>query len=112
MRFTETITRLRGDVGAEEYGNTQIDWSDPDEATYPGEIQPESNAQSSVEVLTAGQRTTTRWRGFTVAGADIKATDRLVHLGVTYEVDGEVERHRTGGREHHVEFKLLKVTES
>lgn len=107
MRFADTITRLRGTAGEPEYGNTQIDWSDPAEATYAGEVQP----ATTNEVLTAGQRTTTRWRGFTVAGADIKAADRIVHLGVTYDVDGDVERHRAGGREHHVEFQLIKVNE-
>jgi hypothetical protein len=42
--------------------------------------------------------------------ADILPTDRIEVYGMTLEVDGEIGRYRTGGRVHHVEVRLKKVT--
>jgi hypothetical protein len=42
--------------------------------------------------------------------ADILPTDRVEAYGMTLEVDGEVARFRLGGRVHHVEVRLKRVT--
>lgn len=102
-------TRLRGVVVAGEYGNdASIDWTEGtlSKVDYPCEFQPDQTS----ELVVSGQRTVTRWRVFLPAGADVTAKDRWRFLGVDYEIDGDVERHRFHGAEHHLEFKALKVS--
>ena len=109
MRFPDTGTRLRGVTGAGEYGNpAAIDWTEGtlSKVDYPCNFQPDQTTEN----VQAQQRTETRWRVFLPAAADITAKDRFRFLGVDYEVDGDIERHRIRGAEHHVEFRALKVT--
>jgi hypothetical protein len=72
----------------------------------PCEFQP----NSSSEAVDNQDRTVTSWRVFLPAGADVTAVDRWRFLGVVYEVDGEVERHRRGGRDHHTECVVRRVS--
>lgn len=107
--FRDSGTRLRGVEGAGEYGNpAAIDWTEGtlNKVDYACEFQP----VQTTEDVQSQQRTETRWRVFLPAGADITAKDRFRFLGVDYEVDGDIERWRVRGTEHHVEFRALKVT--
>lgn len=109
MRFRDTGTRLRGVTIPGEYGNpSAIDWAEGtlDKLDLPCEMQPESSDEDVVQQ----QRTTSHWRLFLYAGADLTAKDRWRFNSVDYEVDGEVEHHRARGREHHIEARLLKVS--
>lgn len=111
MHFHDTVTRLRapnstGPDGAEIPG----DWDNtPDEALdktdYPCEFQP----LSSTENVVAQQRVESTHRAFLPAGADVLATDRLRFNGVDYQVDGDPERWRIRGREHHIEVLCFRV---
>lgn len=107
MRFRDSGTRLRGVVVAGTQGRpSRLDWATPTELDLPCEFQPNSTSED----VQNQDRTVTSWRVFLPAAADITAADRWWFLGVVYEVDGEVERHRRGGREHHVELVVRRVS--
>lgn len=109
MRFRDTGTRLRGVTVPGVYGNpASIEWTEAtlDKLDLPCEMQPESSTEDVVQQ----ERTETGWRLFLPAGADMTAKDRWRFSGVDYEVDGEVEPWRRGGREHHREARLLRVS--
>ena len=109
MRFRDTGTRLRGVTGAGEYGNTAaIDWTEGtlSKLDLACEMQPESSDENVVQQ----DRTTTRWRLFLPAGADMTAKDRWRFYGIDYEVDGEVQPWRIRGTEHHIEARLIRVS--
>lgn len=109
MQFHDRGTRLRGVPVAGDYGSEDtIDWTEGtlNKLELPCEFQPEASSED----VQAQQRTVTRWRVFLPAGADITAKDRWRFLGVDYEVDGDVERHRFKGAEHHVELRVMKVS--
>lgn len=107
MRFHDSGTRLRGVVVAGTQGRPdRLDFTSPGELDLPCEFQPNSTSEN----VDNQDRTVTSWRVFLPAGADITAVDRWRFLGVVYEVDGEVERHRRGGREHHVELVVSRVS--
>jgi hypothetical protein len=109
MRFRDTGTRLRGVPVAGDYGNPDsIDWTEAtlDKLDLPCEFQPESSDEQVVQQ----EQTTTRWRLFLNAGADMTAKDRWRFAGVDYEVDGEVQPWRVRGTEHHREARLLRVS--
>jgi hypothetical protein len=84
---TETVTRLRGSLVENRYGDDEWDWSDPAELDITGcAVAPrdstEDHDQGRQAVLV----------GFTVyapAGTEILPTDRLEVRGDTWEVDGE-----------------------
>jgi hypothetical protein len=106
MRFHDSGTRLRGVVVAGTQGRPdRLDWTSPTELDMACEFQPNSTSEN----VDNQDRTVTSWRLFLYAGADITAADRWRFLGVVYEVDGEVERHRRGGREHHVELVVSRA---
>lgn len=109
MRFRDTGTRLRGVTVPGDYGNpSSIDWTEGtlNKLDLACEFQPLSSSEDVVQQ----EQTVTRWRLFLPSGADITAKDRWRFYGVDYEVDGEVERHRFQGREHHVECVVMKVS--
>lgn len=109
MRFRDTGTRLRGVTTAGEYGNpSSIDWTEGtlNKLDLACEFQPDSSSEDVVQQ----QRTETRWRLYLPAGADMTVKDRWRFAGVDYEVDGDVERFRIRGSEHHVEARLLRVS--
>jgi hypothetical protein len=109
MRFRDTGTRLRGVTGAGEYGNpAAIDWTEGtlNKLDLACEMQPESGDEDVVQQ----DRTSTRWRLFLPAGADMTAKDRWRFNAVDYEVDGEVQPWRIRGAEHHREARLIRVS--
>jgi hypothetical protein len=108
MILHDRVTRLRGTpTSGGVYGGQDTDWSNPGTAVYPAEVQP----ISQTEDVAGQQRTQTRWRVFLPPSADVLATDRIVWDGVTYEVEGEVERWKRRGVLHHLEAVLVKVTQ-
>jgi hypothetical protein len=110
MRLRDVGTRLRGTLVPGTQGRpSRLDWAAPGEREYPCEFQPNSTRAGSTEDLAAQDRTVTSWRVILPAGADITTADRWRFLGVVYEVDGEVERHRRGHREHHVECVVRRI---
>lgn len=107
MRFRDAVTVVRAGVTPSPDGGDDIpNWGTATTVDYPGELQP----LSSTEDVVAQQRTDSTHRAFLPAEADVKATDRLRHLGVDYEVDGAPEVWRGRGRKHHIEVLCLRVT--
>lgn len=111
MRFRDTLTRLRApDTTGPDGATIPGDWSSVnegqlDKVDYPCEFQP----LGSTEDLVAQQRTESTHRAFLPAGADVLATDRLRFHGVDYQVDGEPERWRNRGRDHHTEALCFRI---
>jgi head-tail adaptor len=103
----DTVERLRPAPVGDGYGNNRPDWTSPATVTLPAEVQP----MSGDEDLADQNRTTTRWRLFLNAGADIVATDRIRWDGRLFEVDGDVERWKRRGVEHHIEAVLTRVVQ-
>jgi len=109
VRLRDTGTRLRGVTVAGEYGNpASIDWTEGtlNKLDLACEMQP----LSGDEDVAQQQRTTTRWRLFLPADADMTAKDRWRFYGVDYEVDGDIEPWRARGKEHHREARLIRVS--
>lgn len=107
MRFRDTVTVVRAGTTTPPDGGDPIpNWATATTVDYPGEFQP----LSSTENVVAQQRTDSTHRAFLPAGADVKTTDRLRHLGLEYEVDGQPERWRIRGRDHHLEVFCFRVT--
>jgi head-tail adaptor len=110
MRFHDTVTVVRAPEVAGPDGAVSNDWTTPESewtlTDYPGELQP----ISSTEDIVGQERTESTHKAFLPADADITATDRIRFLGTDYWVDGQPERHRRGGRNHHVEAFCFRVT--
>ena len=84
----QTVIRLRGVLGEDEYGNQIIDWTSPDQEVIPGcSVQPDPAA----EYTDTREEVLTRWRFWGPATADILHTDRILAAGVMYIVDGSVQ---------------------
>lgn len=106
MRFRDVVTVVRAGVTASPDGGDPIpDWTAATTTDYAGELQP----LSSTEDIVAQQRTDSTHRAFLTAGADVKATDRLRHLGRDYEVDGVPEVWRARGQVHHVAVLCFRI---
>lgn len=43
-----------------------------------------------------------------LAAGGITSADKVEHAGITWDVDGDVEIHRVGGRVHHLELTLVR----
>lgn len=82
----ETVTILRGQATIDRYGNTTVDWTTPTRTDIDG---------VAVAPRTSGEEHAGRTAvivGLTLylpAGADMRATDRVVARGSTYEVVGD-----------------------
>lgn len=107
----QTVDVLRAPLVVDPYGNPSIerDWASATTTTYAGvSVQPDTSTEA------VGDRpvVVTGWRLATPRGSDIDllATDRVTYDGMTLEVDGEVARYFLGGRVHHVEARLKRVT--
>ncbi|GAA3781172.1 phage head completion protein [Micromonospora maritima] len=101
----DQVTRLRAPLAEGPYGNEERDWDNPEQATWPAEVQP----VSSTEDVVNQQQTVTRWRLIVGPSADLVATDRVVWDGATYEIDGDVERWKRRNVLHHLEAVLMRV---
>lgn len=82
----ESVTRLRAPLVEDEYHNEVQDWSGASPLTITGcLVQPLSSSEYTIE----REAITTRWRLFAPTGSDVKATDRVVWRGDTFEVEGD-----------------------
>lgn len=87
--FRHTLVRLRAPLGLDAHGNDVRLWADAASADLPGWA-----------IDATGTNEDTDGRSGTVArltvrgpyGADVLASDRLVALGATYEIEGDVQR--------------------
>jgi hypothetical protein len=109
--FGETVTLVRAPFKVDKYGNTtsERDWASATRTPYPGlMVQPDGSTEAT------GDRPSviTGWRLITPKARDFPAlaTDRVEWDGLTLAVDGEVGRFRVGGRLHHVEARLKRVS--
>lgn len=109
MQFRDVVTVVRGPTVTGPDGAQGIDWSTPESAwvftDYLGAFQP----ISSTEDIVGQDRTESTHKAFLPAGADVLATDRVRFLAVDYWVDGQPERHRSRGRDHHIEAFCFRV---
>lgn len=109
MRFRDTVTRLRAPtvtgVDGVQVQNWKSDESLWTKTDYPCEFQP----LSSSEDVVAQQRTESTHRAFLPADADVLSTDRLRFQGLDYQVDGQPEMWRKGGRNHHAEALCFRI---
>lgn len=106
MRLRDTVSVVRAATSASPDGGDPIpNWGAATVTDYAGEFQP----LSSTEDIVAQQRTNSTHRAFLPAATDVKATDRLRHNGLDYEVDGTPEDWRPGGRAHHVEVLCFRI---
>jgi hypothetical protein len=84
----QSVVRLRGGTGQDEYGNDIIDWANPGQAIIGGcSLQPAPTA----EYTDTREEVLTRWQLWAPVEADILHTDRILSDGVTYIVDGSVQ---------------------
>lgn len=112
MRLRDTVTRLRApDVTGPDGATIPGSWSTVTEGQllkvdYPAEFQP----LGSTEDVVAQQRTESTHKVFLPAEADVTATDRIRYLGIDYQVDGQPEAWGRGGRKHHMEVLVFRVS--
>lgn len=105
MRYHDEVTRARAALVPGPYNSQVPDWPGAGRDRFPASVQPLSSSEDVVQQ----QRTETRWRVFTVPGAQFRATDRVEWDGGTYEVDGDVEVHKRAGITHHLELVISRV---
>jgi len=107
MRFRDTVTVVRaGSTASPDGGDPIPNWATATTTDYLGELQP----LTSTELVVAQDRTDSTHKAFLPADADIKASDRLRHLGLDYEVDGMPQKFRSRGRDHHIEARCFRIT--
>lgn len=88
---TETVSRLRAPYASDRYGNeaSTRDWSLATSVTITGcSVQPMIGAETLVD----RDAVENRWILYGPPGIDVVATDRIVHKGITYEVQSDIRR--------------------
>ncbi len=101
MTLRTPVTRLRAPLVSAGYGKQARNWA----AAVSTDFGVNWNPQSTSEVVGDEPQTVSRIKVFGFPPFDLDASDRLVGPdGLTYEVDGEVERsyHPRTGALHHV----------
>jgi hypothetical protein len=112
MRLRDTVTRLRApNVTGPDGATIPGDWTNATEGQllkvdYPAEFQP----LGSTEDVVAQERTESTHKVFMPDYADVLSTDRIRFLGIDYQVDGQPELWRRGGRNHHLEVLVFRVS--
>lgn len=106
----DTVTRLRAPTITGPDGVPIINWDSAEagwsKVDYTGcSFQP----MTSTEDVVAQQRTESTHRVFMPAAADVLATDRLRFDGLDYQVEGDPEKWRIRGHEHHLEVRVFRV---
>lgn len=82
----ETVTRQRPTVGSDGYGDPFTDWTTPTTATLIARgVEPVSSSEDN----DGRQAVITGFRVYLAPGSDVRAGDRLVLRGTTYDVDGQ-----------------------
>lgn len=103
--LSDTITRQRAPLIAGGYGNQSRDWANATTADLPCYV---SFVSSTEEVVNLNE---TQTRGKVTVGpdADIEPTDRIVHLGITYDVEGDLMPSLRRGVLHHYRFRMRRT---
>lgn len=105
----DTITVSRAPLLTDRYGNTTAvrDWANA--VTHPVagcSVQP----SAGTEDLQDRNAVVNRWIVVAPVNADVLATDRVVHKGITYEVVSEIRRpHGATGDLDSTQFDIEKV---
>lgn len=82
----QTVTRLRGVLADDGHGNETEDWATPDMLDIERcTVQP----GSSQELLAGRDATLIQYTVRVCGQVDVKSTDRIQYLGVTYDIDGQ-----------------------
>lgn len=105
MRLPHTITIKRAPLVSDGKGNMIRDWPNAASTTARAWVQPVSSDEQNLNQ----DRVVSRWKVFLEPSADMVATDRFVHAGTTFQVDGEVQLWDTGTA-HHYEAFAKKVS--
>jgi hypothetical protein len=103
--LTDSVTRRRAPLTSAGYGNQARDWTTATSQAYPARVSPVSSTEQVVEQ----PRTLTRWKCTVGPTADLASTDRIEWDGATYEIDGDVERHKSPRGLHHQTVILMRV---
>lgn len=108
MRLRDSGTRLRGTVVAGTQGRpNRIDWTSPATLVLACSFDP----GGSTENISSEQTVITSPSVILGPNSDITEDDRWLYEGKTYEVDGEVARHKNlHGRPKYDEARLKRVT--
>lgn len=109
--FRHTITVVRAARTTDRYGNPVLDW---DAATRHDvrrcRVQPVQGSRVNMAETIPRDGVETRRRVFIPAGADIDHLDRIEYLGLTYQIDGDVDAWPSPtGRLAHIELMLSRV---
>lgn len=109
----QTITILTATTTTDGYGNTVLDWTSPASRTAAAYVRPVSTSvrPAGDEFVDAGRDVSERaWQVHTNDQA-VTAFERVVHDGVTYEIDGDplVWKTAPGGRLGHTKLQLRRV---
>lgn len=84
--ISEAVTRQRAGTTTDRYGNTVLDWTNPDEDAIDGcAFAPTSTSEDYDQRAAVIQVPML----YAPPGADINAADRIVFRGTTFEVNGE-----------------------
>lgn len=104
---TDSVTVLRAPLVDADYNNQEYDWPNATETEVAGcRVQPERGSDYTID----RDAVETRWRLFGPDGMDIRDTDRIMHQGVTYDIEGSVERWPSPtGALAHIEARLVRV---
>jgi hypothetical protein len=106
MIFHDTITLMvRTRTGTDDYGAPIYTTTSTD---YRAEVRPLGSAEN----VDGRDQVTTRYRVFLPASlaGTVNSTSAITWTGGTYQVDGDVERHKVGGRLHHLEAVVKRTT--
>lgn len=109
-RLDDTITILNAELVEGAYGSEERNWA----AAEPGTVEQAAVwPLSSSEDVVLAERTETRWRVLLRPQATVDAASRVRWDDgdgpKTYEIDGDIERHRRRGRPYSAEAVLLLV---
>lgn len=102
----QSATRQRASATPDRYGNTRLDWDDPEVLDIVAYIE----VRRSNERTIGEQQLVQEAVGFAETGTDIVATDRIVVDGVTWDVAGVIPRAFLGVA--HLELELRRETGS
>ena len=105
--MTQPVTILRGVEVTDRYGSKTFDWTAATSAQTTAWIA----RRDGSEVLDHRNAEISQWIGMFPKDVDLRAGDRVVRWGVTFEVDEPPNpAHRPQSGLHHVEA-MLKVVE-
>ena len=108
---TDTIVRIRAPLVTSPYGDPERDWGAATRTDLTGwRIQPVQGSRVNVADTLPREGLDRRQRAFGPYDADIETTDRIEWQGVTWVVDGDVDRWRgPTGRIAHTEMVLARM---